>query len=123
MECFDPRGDGKTAALPNGQDHRLALFDQNGTAHVVAAQRHACGDLAHHFAVFQVFGSAEDLANHLVGAVLMGVGGIAAMGCTVGQGLSGLSTLNLTSFVAVAGIVAGAVTALRYQMWRVERLA
>jgi uncharacterized membrane protein YedE/YeeE len=66
------------------------------------------------------FGGTEDTANHLVGAVLMGVGGVTAMGCTVGQGLSGLSTLALGSFVAMAGIVAGAVLALRYQTWRLE---
>jgi len=68
------------------------------------------------------FGSTEDLANHLAGAVLMGVGGVTAMGCTVGQGLSGVSTLSVTSFVAVAGIMAGAVGAFKYQMWRLERL-
>ena len=66
------------------------------------------------------FRDVEDTANHLVGAVLMGVGGVAAMGCTVGQGLSGLSTLSATSFVAVAAIVAGAVVALKYQLWRLE---
>ena len=66
------------------------------------------------------FRDAEDTANHLVGAVLMGVGGVAAMGCTVGQGLSGLSTLSATSFIAVAAIVAGAVLALKYQVWRIE---
>ena len=68
------------------------------------------------------FASTEDLANHLVGATLMGVGGVTAMGCTVGQGLSGLSTLSATSALAVAGILAGAVAALRYQVWRVGRL-
>lgn len=67
------------------------------------------------------FGSVEDLANHLVGAVLMGVGGVTAMGCTVGQGLSGVSTLSLNAFIALAAIVAGAVVAFRYQMWRLER--
>ena len=66
------------------------------------------------------FRDAEDTANHLVGAVLMGVGGVAAMGCTVGQGLSGLSTLSATSFIAVAAILAGAVLALKYQVWRIE---
>ena len=67
------------------------------------------------------FANAEDTANHLVGAVLMGVGGVAAMGCTVGQGLSGLSTLSATSFVAVVAIIAGAVAALKYQVWRLEQ--
>jgi uncharacterized protein len=69
------------------------------------------------------FGGTEDVANHLVGAVLMGVGGVTAIGCTVGQGLSGVSTLSITSFIAVAAIMAGAVAALRYQMWRLERMA
>jgi uncharacterized protein len=68
------------------------------------------------------FAGTEDTANHLVGAVLMGVGGVTAMGCTVGQGLSGVSTLSLGSFIALAAIVAGAVAALRYQMWRLERM-
>jgi uncharacterized membrane protein YedE/YeeE len=66
------------------------------------------------------FCDAEDTANHLVGAVLMGVGGVTAMGCTVGQGLSGISTLSATSFVAVAAILAGAVAGLKYQVWRLE---
>jgi hypothetical protein len=68
------------------------------------------------------FRGVEDTANHLVGAVLMGVGGVTAMGCTIGQGLSGLSTLALGSFIATAAIVAGAVAALRWQVWRLERL-
>ena len=66
--------------------------------------------------------SIDDLRNQLVGAVLMGVGGVTAMGCTIGQGLSGVSTLALGSFIAFAGIVGGAVLALRYQVWRLERL-
>ena len=57
------------------------------------------------------------------GGLLMGVGGVMAMGCTIGQGLSGVSTLSLGSFIALAGIVGGAVLALRYQMWRLERMA
>lgn len=69
------------------------------------------------------FGGTEDVANHLVGAVLMGVGGVTAMGCTIGQGLTGLSTLGLNSMVAFVTIVAGAVLGFRYQMWRLERMA
>jgi uncharacterized protein len=68
------------------------------------------------------FGGTEDVANHLVGAVLMGVGGVTAMGCTVGQGLSGVSTLSTMSFIAVAAIMAGAVLAFKYQMWRLETM-
>ena len=66
------------------------------------------------------FGGVEDVANHLGGAVLMGIGGVAAVGCTVGQGLSGISTLSATSFIAVCAILAGAVAAFKYQMWRIN---
>lgn len=69
------------------------------------------------------FRDASDTASHLIGALLMGVGGVTALGCTIGQGLSGLSTLSLTSFVAVAAIVGGAVAALHLQIWRVEHTA
>jgi uncharacterized protein len=69
------------------------------------------------------FGGTEDVGNHLVGAVLMGIGGVTAMGCTVGQGLSGISTLSTMSFIAVAAIMAGAVIAFKYQMWRLEKMA
>jgi uncharacterized membrane protein YedE/YeeE len=67
------------------------------------------------------FGGTEDTANHIVGAMLMGIGGVAAMGCTIGQGLSGISTLSATSFVALAAILLGAVVGLKYQIWRLER--
>ena len=69
------------------------------------------------------FQGPEDTANHLVGAVLMGAGGVTAIGCTIGQGMSGISTLALGSFIALAAIVAGGVAGVRYQAWRVERMA
>jgi uncharacterized protein len=67
------------------------------------------------------FASLADLRSQLVGAVLMGFGGVTALGCTIGQGMSGLSTLALGSFIAVAGIVAGAVAMLKYMLWRAEQ--
>ncbi|MEY4342198.1 MAG: hypothetical protein RL541_1702, partial [Pseudomonadota bacterium] len=54
------------------------------------------------------------------GGVLMGVGGVTAMGCTFGQGVSGLSTLSLMSFVAVLSIVVGAICALKLQAASIE---
>jgi uncharacterized membrane protein YedE/YeeE len=47
------------------------------------------------------------------GAALMGIGGVMAFGCSIGQGLTGISTLALASFVAVAGILAGSAIGLR----------
>jgi uncharacterized protein len=67
------------------------------------------------------FASMSDLRNHLVGAVLMGFGGVTALGCTIGQGLGGLSTLAIGSLIAVAGIVGGAILVLRLMLWQAER--
>ena len=67
------------------------------------------------------FRDAKDTANHLIGATLMGVGGVVAMGCTVGQGLSGISTLSAMSFIVITAIVTGATVGLRFQIWRLER--
>lgn len=70
---------------------------------------------------FEGFGSVEDVGNHLTGAVLMGFGGVTALGCTIGQGLSGISTLSLGSFLTVGAIAAGAYASTLYQTWRVGR--
>ena len=67
------------------------------------------------------FASLTDLRNQLVGAGLMGFGGVTALGCTVGQGLSGISTLAIGSFIAVAGIIAGSVAMLKYTVWAEEQ--
>jgi uncharacterized protein len=76
--------------------------------------------LATHTFRWEGFASIEDLVNHIAGGVLMGFGGVAALGCTIGQGLTGISTLALGSFLALGGIIAGCVAALKYQYWRVE---
>jgi uncharacterized membrane protein YedE/YeeE len=53
------------------------------------------------------FENPRQTVRYLAGGVLMGVGGVMAIGCSTGQGLSGLSTLAPASFVAIAAIVAG----------------
>ena len=63
---------------------------------------------------WESFRDTEDTANHLVGAALMGFGGVTALGCTVGQGLSGISTLAIGSFLALPGFIFGAYLALLY---------
>jgi len=69
------------------------------------------------------FGSVEDVGNHMVGGILMGFGGVTALGCTIGQGLTGISTLAVGSILTFAAIVAGCVAAVRYQIWRLEKMA
>ena len=60
------------------------------------------------------FTDAKDMIRHLVGAALMGTGGILALGCTVGQGITGMSTLALGSAIALASIIAGGVYGMKY---------
>jgi len=64
------------------------------------------------------FRDAEDTANHIVGGVLMGFGGITALGCTIGQAISGFSTLALGSILTFLAILAGSAATMRYQYWR-----
>ena len=69
------------------------------------------------------FASVEDTASHLIGAALMGFGGVVAMGCSVGQGITGFSTLALGSIVTFIAIVAAAAATLKFQYWRLMREA
>jgi uncharacterized membrane protein YedE/YeeE len=67
------------------------------------------------------FRDAEDTANHVVGGLLMGFGGITALGCTIGAAITGVSTLALGSILTFAAIVAGSAAAMKYQYWRLSR--
>jgi uncharacterized membrane protein YedE/YeeE len=67
------------------------------------------------------FAGSEDTANHVVGGILMGFGGVTALGCTVGQGLTGFSTLALGSILAFFAIIAGAAATMKWQYWRMTR--
>ena len=64
------------------------------------------------------FANIEDTRKHLLGATLMGFGGVTALGCTIGQGMTGLSTLAVGSFLALAAIIIGSWATLKYEYWR-----
>jgi uncharacterized membrane protein YedE/YeeE len=65
------------------------------------------------FAV-ESFVDRNDLTRHLGGAMLMGAGGVLALGCTIGQGITGMSTLALGSLIAWLSILAGGYLGIRY---------
>jgi uncharacterized protein len=67
------------------------------------------------------FASPRHMLRSIGGAALMGAGGAMAYGCSIGQGLTGLSTLALASFVAVGGILVGTAAGLR-GLFRVQPL-
>jgi uncharacterized membrane protein YedE/YeeE len=67
------------------------------------------------------FRDAEDTALHVLGGILMGFGGITALGCTIGQAITGFSTLALGSIITFAAIVAGSAATMKWQYWRLTR--
>jgi uncharacterized membrane protein YedE/YeeE len=62
----------------------------------------------------ETFVDRQDLTRHLSGAMLMGAGGVMALGCTIGQGISGMSTLSLGSLIAWLSILGGGYLGLKY---------
>ena len=64
------------------------------------------------------FINLKDFFNHITGAVLMGVGGVLAMGCTIGQGVTGVSTLALGSFLALGSIILGSALTMKVQYYK-----
>lgn len=72
---------------------------------------------------WESFASAGDTRNHIVGGMLMGFGGVTAMGCTIGQGITGLSTLAVGSFLVFFSIIAGAAATMKIQYWRMRKEA
>jgi hypothetical protein len=64
---------------------------------------------------WEFFTSPQDLARHLIGATLMGFGGVTALGCTIGQGVTGVSTLSIMSFLVLASIITGAAVTMKVQ--------
>ncbi|MBC9877104.1 YeeE/YedE family protein [Bradyrhizobium sp. INPA01-394B] len=68
------------------------------------------------------YSSPRHMLRSAAGAALMGIGGVMAFGCSIGQGLTGVSTLALGSFIAVAGILLGTTAGLRGAL-RVQPLA
>jgi len=64
---------------------------------------------------WEAFSSVQDMFYHIIGGMLMGFGGVTAMGCTVGQGITGISTLSLGSFLVLASIIAGSAITMKIQ--------
>ena len=62
---------------------------------------------------FTTYSDANDTIRNMIGAALMGIGGVMALGCTVGQAITGISTLALGSFLTFAAIVAGGIVGMK----------
>lgn len=66
------------------------------------------------------FGTPRQMARYMAGGTLMGIGGALALGCSIGQGLTGLSTLAYSSIICALAIMAGARTAWKYDTSRIR---
>jgi uncharacterized membrane protein YedE/YeeE len=69
---------------------------------------------------WEAFSSVQDMYFHIGGAVLMGFGAVCAAGCTIGQGITGISTLSLGSMLALASIMAGSAITMKIQLALME---
>ena len=97
----------------NGFDRTLLTFGIMALAGVIAGS--LLWSLVSRSFRIEWFASARDFVSHFVGAILMGFGGVLAMGCTIGQGITGFSTLALGSILTFAAIVLGSAVTMKVQ--------
>ena len=64
------------------------------------------------------FASFGDFVTNAIGGILMGIGGVLALGCTIGQGISGLSTLAVGSLIVLVAIIVSSAVTLKVQYYR-----
>jgi hypothetical protein len=66
----------------------------------------------------EIFKDNSDFFRHAIGALLMGFGGVTALGCTVGQGMTGMSTLSLGSLITLLAIIVGSAATVQWEIQR-----
>jgi hypothetical protein len=69
----------------------------------------------------EFFRNAGDVVRHGVGGALMSIGGVLALGCTIGQGITGVSTLALGSVLALLSMIAGCALTMKVTLWWMMR--
>jgi uncharacterized membrane protein YedE/YeeE len=68
----------------------------------------------------ETFAQRDDMIRHIAGGVLMGFGGVLALGCTIGQGVTGMSTLALGSLLSLVSIVFGSALTMKIEYHRLD---
>ncbi len=64
------------------------------------------------------FASKHDFIRHVVGGILIGIGGVLSLGCTIGQGVTGVSTLAVGSFLTLISIIIGASITMKIEYYK-----
>ncbi len=100
----------------NGFDRTLLTFGIMALAGVIAGS--LLWSLISRSFRIEWFASGRDFVNHLIGAILMGFGGVLAMGCTIGQAVTGFSTLALGSILTFIAIVLGSALTMKVQYYK-----
>lgn len=67
---------------------------------------------------FEWFANWKDFFVHVIGGLLMGIGGVLAMGCTIGQAVTGASTMAMGSFLTFFAIVFGSALTMKIQYYK-----
>ena len=102
--------------VANGFDRALLTFGVMALAGVIAGS--LLWSLISRSFRFEWFASGRDFVNHFIGAILMGFGGVLAMGCTIGQAVTGFSTLALGSILTFIAIVLGSALTMKIQYYK-----
>jgi hypothetical protein len=71
----------------------------------------------------ETFTDREDMIRHIKGAVLMGFGGVLALGCSIGQGVTGMSTLALGSLLSLVSIIFGSALTMKIDYYRLDDIS
>ncbi|TFZ07032.1 YeeE/YedE family protein [Ramlibacter henchirensis] len=116
-----PEGLSFVAPLANAMD-LLTLWTDKNTVATFGVMLSLGIVLGSHFSArwrgeyrVESFATARELRHSVVGGALMGFGGVTALGCSVGNGVTGAALLSTGSLLAVVGMVAGTVLVLRWQ--------
>ena len=123
-----PRGVGAqsftfTSPMADTFDYALNITDSNFvTFGVMALAGVITGSFLYAviFRKFRIewFQSKMDFVAHAIGGVLMGIGGVLALGCTIGQGVTGFSTMAVGSMMAFASLVFGCALTMKIQYYK-----
>jgi uncharacterized membrane protein YedE/YeeE len=73
--------------------------------------------------LLETFSDRSDMVRHLLGAVAMGFGGVLALGCTIGQGVTGMSTLAVGSLLSLVSIVFGSALTMKIEYHRLDDMS
>lgn len=114
---ISPMGDGMRYAL-SPKNSALINFGVMALAGVIVGS-FLYSLLARKFRI-EWFVNFKDFLAHAIGGILMGIGGVLSMGCTIGQGVTGVSTLALGSMITFGAIVFGSALTMKVQYYLLD---